>query len=199
MNKSTTSYMLLEVTPELTTLAETSETVSSSACGIKVAVTMPPPPPAACNGPKRIGGWGRLKARAASEDHDPPATVVTSSSSSLSPSPVVPASGCETGLLRDSPVRIVPEICLRTDEDDDIGESRVADNSPVAAKAPLSVRMVVPVSEAAGPAARVPESSFAVAAATAAATAGPKNSSQQGLVDPSEMLASLQQFKVSTL
>jgi hypothetical protein len=187
------------VTPELTTLAETSETASSnsSAAGgpIKVA-----PMPAACNGPKKLGGWGRLKAKTASEDRDQPATV-TNSSSSSSPSPVVPAVGEPP--RESAAARLVSEISLRDEKKDGnvVAGFESAAGAAVVAAAPPPTVVVVPVSdEAASPAAVVPES-VVVAGAVAATTrvSGNSTKSGPGLVDPSEMLASLQQFKVRQL
>ncbi len=186
------------MTPELTTLAETSETASSnsSAAGgpIKVA-----PMPAACNGPKKLGGWGRLKAKTASEDRDQPATV-TNSSSSSSPSPVVPAVG--ESPRESAAARLVSEISQRGEKKDGnvVAGCESAAGAAVAAAPPPTV-VVVPVSdEAASPAAVVPES-VVVAGAVAATTRVSANNTKSGpgLVDPSEMLASLQQFKVRQL
>jgi hypothetical protein len=191
---------MVQVTPELSTLAETCETVSScsgssSANTNKIPVSVPPSA-AVCNGPKKIGGWGRLKARAASEEPDQsqqsatvtsvPTSVtsvipvtsstpaVTSASSSLSPSPVVPA---------DSPVRVVPEIRLRTGEGDDGGGGEMPAKQPGV--------VIVPVSEWAG------ETSVPVPENAAKTKTTLSQKGEQGLVDPSEMLVSLQQFKVN--
>jgi len=187
----------LQVTPELTTLAETTETGStnSSLTAIKVA----PLPAAACNGPKKLGGWGRFKAKTSAEDPpDPPpppssCSPATYSSSSVASGTLAPAGEI---LRPNSPVRMVPQICLRTDEDDSV-ESVLDLNAVAEASA-----VVVPVSEEEEVVEVVPESvAVGVATTTAAANAvepGSTARSGQSLVDPSEMLASLQQFKVWT-
>jgi len=196
------------VTPELTTLDETAETGSthSSVTAIKVAplpaaacnssvtaaIKVAPLPAAACNGPKKLGGWGRLKAKTAAEDPpDPPppptshssATYSSSSAASVSLGTLAPVG--EPHPLRESPVRTVPQICLRTEEDDGVDTG-----VDVKAAAP-----VVPVSEGEEAGDVVPER---VAVGTAVVP-GSTGRGGHSLVDPSEMLASLQQFKVEQM
>ena len=91
--------------------------------------------------------------------------------------------------LRESPVRTVPQICLRTEEDDG-GETGVDVKAAAEMAAP-----VVPVSEGEEAGDVVPER---VAVATAVVP-GSTGRGGQSLVDPSEMLASLQQFKVEQM
>ncbi len=86
--------------------------------------------------------------------------------------------------LRESPVRTVPQICLRTEEDDGV-------DTGVDVKAAA----VVPVSEGEEAGDVVPER---VAVATAVVP-GSTGRGGHSLVDPSEMLASLQQFKVGQM
>ncbi len=197
------------MTPELTTLDETAETGStnSSVTAIKVAplpaaacnssvtaIKVAPLPAAACNGPKKLGGWGRFKAKTASEDPaDPPpptshssATYSSSSAASVSLGTLAPVG--EPHSLRESPVRTVPQIWLRTEEDDG-GETGVD------VKAAAEAAPVVPVSEGEEVGDVVPER-VAVATAVVPDSTGRGG---QNLVDPSEMLASLQQFKVGQM